>query len=162
MSLPVTWHLFGEDHLPQRILLLAKIMERVTSRKLQHEFGVSLAEWRVLAFICLQGPTTASFIGEAAEIDKAEISRAVKKLDRRGLVAREFDDGGRRSMIIRPTEAGEALFSKIREQRRHYFAAITQDLDSDQKAQLDRMLRTIADAVGAEREMEAGKARKKG
>ena len=160
MSLPVLWHLFGEDHLPQRILLLAKIMERVTSRKLQHEFGVSLAEWRVLAFICLQGPTTASVISEAAEIDKAEISRAVKKLEGRELVAREFDNGGRRRMIIRPTEAGEALFRTIREQRRHYFAAITRDLDSSQRAQFDRMLRTIADAVSAEREMEADQARK--
>lgn len=152
MSLPVTWHLFGEEHLPLRLLLLAKIIDRVSKKTLQSEFGVSVAEWRVLAFLCLSGPATASFIGESAAIDQAEISRAVKALAARDLVRREFTGGSRKSMIISPTAEGEALFKRIRDQRRGYFATITKDLGKDEIGDLDRMLRSIADAVIAERD----------
>lgn len=155
MELPTTWHLFGEDHLPQRLLLLAKMIERVASKQLQVEFGMSLAQWRVLAFVCSDGPATASYIGSSGEIDQAEISRAVKGLLEAGLVSREFAIGSRKTMIISPTRRGENLFDEVRDRRRNYFRAITQDLDRDQKAEFDRTLEVIARAVIELREIES-------
>lgn len=155
MELPTTWHLFGEDHLPQRLLLLAKMIERVASKQLQVKFGMSLAQWRVLAFVCSDGPATASYIGSSGEIDQAEISRAVKGLLEAGLISREFAAGSRKTMIISPTRKGESLYKKVRDHRRTYFSAITKDLDRDQKAEFDRTLEVIARAVIELREVEA-------
>ena len=155
MELPASWHLFGEAHLPQRLLLLSKMIERIAAKQLQAEFGMSLAQWRVLAFVCSGGPATASYIGSSGEIDQAEISRAVKVLLKEGLVTREFAAGSKKTMIISPTRKGENLFQKVRDRRRNYFAAITRDLDADQKAEFDRTMELIAKAVIELREVEA-------
>jgi DNA-binding MarR family transcriptional regulator len=131
------------------------MIERVASRQLQVEFGVSVAQWRVLAFVCTDGPATASYIGSSGEIDQAEISRAVKALLKGDLVSREFAAGSRKTMIISPTPAGENLFKKVRDRRRNYFSAITKDLDRDRMAEFDRTLEVIANAVIELREFEA-------
>ena len=139
--------MYGEGHLPQRLLLLAKMIERVTSRQLQTQFGMSVAQWRVLAFICGAGPATASQISQSAEIDQAEISRAVKALLAGKMVTREFARESRKIMMISPTEQGEARFRHIRDQRRDYFAAITGTLENGRKAEFDYTLELIARAV---------------
>jgi DNA-binding MarR family transcriptional regulator len=150
-QLPMIWHLFGDEGVPQRLLLLAKMIEREASRKLQGEFGVSVAQWRVLAFVCISGPATASFIGEAAEVDPAEVSRAVKALAGRTLVTRAFEPGSRKTMIIAPTAEGRDLFTEIRSHRQAYFSRITQALSGSQVGDLGRSLTTIAREVVIER-----------
>jgi len=150
-GLPIVWDMFGEEGLTQKFLLLAKMMERVTSRKLQEGFGLSVAQWRVLAFVCISGPASASFIGEAAEVDQAEISRAVKALLDSGLVTRDFEPGSRKTLIVSPTEAGKDLFLAIREHRRRYFSCITGQLDAGQKQELNAMLNKLVREVVKER-----------
>ena len=151
MALPRTWHLFGEDHLPYQILLLAKIIDRESARHLQSQHGRSLAEWRVLAFICGIGPSSASEIGTAAEIDRAEISRAVTKLSAAGLIERNPADGNRRRLVIRPTPAGKAEYRKIRGERRAYFQAIMSGVPAKQRPEFGRHLEAIAERVDSVR-----------
>lgn len=152
-ALPAIWGLFADDAVPQRLLVLAKMMERVTSRQLQAEFGLSVAQWRVLAFICISGPATASFIGDAAEVDQAEISRAVKALVKDEMVTREFEGGNRKALVIAPTAAGLERFQVIRERRQAYFMRVTRKLGAAQKIQLNRSLGLIAEQVVAERDL---------
>lgn len=151
-GLPRIWHLFDDDAVLQRLLLLAKMIERVTSRQLQVEFGMSVAQWRVLAFVCISGPATAAFIGDAAEVDQAEISRAVKLLVERDLVAREFEPGNRKRLIITPTREGLKHFKLIREKRQAYFRRMKRGLSESQTVQLNRCLCVIADEVVSERQ----------
>ncbi|MBT2134499.1 MarR family transcriptional regulator [Croceibacterium sp. LX-88] len=150
-SLPKIWHLFSDDGLPQRLLLLAKMIERQTARQLQADFDLSLAQWRVLAFVCIAGPSTASFMGEAAEVDQAEISRAVRALLDKKLIVREFQPGNRKTMVIAPTEQGLAQFKLIRELRQRYFALITSKLSSEQRATVNVALSSMAEDVVVER-----------
>ena len=144
MQLPPTWDLFGEDHLPHRLQLIAKLIDRETARRLQREFALSLAEWRVLAFICAAGPASAADVGSASAIDRAEVSRAVAKLERDGQIVRSADPSHRKRLILAPTEAGHALFARIRERRRAYFQAIMADIPEEAREQLNAALRTLA------------------
>ena len=150
-DLPYLWRIFGDDGLTQKFLLVAKMIERVTSSKLNDGFGISVAQWRVLAFICISGPASGSFIGEAAEVDQAEISRAVKVLMDRGLVTRDFEPGSRKTLIVSPTATGTELFVAIREQRRSYFSCIIGQLDVEQKQELKTILNILVSGVVAER-----------
>lgn len=150
-DLPPIWRLFGQDALMQRFLLLAKMIERTTSRQLQGQYGMSVAQWRVLGFICMSGPATASFIGEAAEADQAEISRAVKGLLADGFVLREFAPGSRKTMVIAPTARGEELFREIRARRQRYFARITARLTPAEKAAFIAAMGLIAEDMVRER-----------
>jgi DNA-binding MarR family transcriptional regulator len=157
-DLPAIWEIFGDEGFAQRLLLLAKMIERVTSRKLQEGFGLSVAQWRVLAFVCISGPVTASFIGYSAEVDPAEVSRAVKSLIERQLVTREFEAGSRKTMVVAPTASGRELFAKVRRKRQEYFSRVTKDLTSQAKAGLSDSLTSMVREVVAERsEAEAGR-----
>lgn len=147
MPLPPTWSLFGKDHLPHRLLLLARMIDRETARQLQEQFNLSLAEWRVLAFICTVGPSSAAQVCLAFDVDRAEVSRAVAKLAEAGNIEREADPGNRKKLVLRPTAQGAALFDKARLQRQTYFQSIMIDLDEESRDKFDAMLNTIANAL---------------
>ena len=143
MTLPPLWHLFGQDHLPYRLLLLARMIDRRSARDLQGH-GLSLAEWRVLAFVGASGPASASKIGKIGEIDRAEISRAVARLEARGLIERQADESHRKRFIISPTAAGETLFVQVRDERREFFRRMTEDLSPSDRAVMDGGLEAMA------------------
>ena len=142
MALPPIWHLFGQDHLPYR-LLLARMVDRQSARELQ-KFGLALAEWRVLAFIGVTGPASASQIGKSGEIDRAEISRAVGSLQGKGLIERSPDANHKKRFIISMTPAGESLFKEIRQQRRVFFKGMTEGLGPVDREVIDKGLETMA------------------
>jgi DNA-binding MarR family transcriptional regulator len=143
MTLPPVWHLFGQDHLPYRLLLLARMIDRRSARELQ-KFGLSLAEWRVLAFVGAAGPASASKIGKFGEIDRAEISRAVGRLEATGLIERRPDESHRKRFIISATSAGESLFREVREERRHFFQGMTRNLSQAEREIMDKCLENMA------------------
>jgi DNA-binding MarR family transcriptional regulator len=149
MSLPKMWSLFGADHLPYRLLLLARMIDRQASRQLQQEFDITLAEWRVLAFVCAAGPATASTVGHSGGIDRAEISRAVAKLEGKALVSRQPDPGNRRRLIISPTDAGHSLFSLIRDDRRAFFRTLLADLGANERAIIEAAIEGMASKISA-------------
>ena len=144
MKLPATWSLFGEEHIPYQLLLLAKMIDRESARHLQSEHNLTLAEWRVLAFIGVSGPSSASEIGTAGEIDRAEISRAVSKLIEAGLVERHQAEDNRRRLIIHATKKGTVKFRKVRLIRRAFFQEITGTLSAAEKVQLSGALEAMA------------------
>jgi DNA-binding MarR family transcriptional regulator len=143
MTLAPVWHLFGQDHLPYRLLLLARMIDRRSARELQ-KFGLSLAEWRVLAFIGVAGPASASQIGKIGEVDRAEISRAVSRLEAKGLIERRPDENHRKRFIISPTGAGQSLFEHVREERRRFFREVTEGLAQSDRHVIDKGLETMA------------------
>lgn len=147
MTLPPTWDLFGEDHLPHHVLLLAKMLDRETARQLQAEFGLKLAEWRVLAFICSKGPSSAADVCAAFEVDRAEVSRAVASLEAAGLVERAADGGNRRRLILTPSAQGQDLFQAARARRQDFFRAVMEGLDDAERHALAASLRKLALSV---------------
>ncbi len=149
MNLPATWHLFGADHMPFQLLLLAKMIDRVSARQLHSAYGLSLAEWRVLAFVCSAGPASASEIGAAGEIDRAEISRAVTKLIDAGFITREQAENNRRRLIISATPEGEAEYRRVRDERRAYFHSIMAVIPEDERDRFAQHLEAMAIAVGS-------------
>jgi DNA-binding MarR family transcriptional regulator len=90
------------------------------------------------------GPASASKIGTFGEIDRAEISRAVGRLESRGLIERRPDESHRKRFIISPTPAGESLFAKVREERRDFFRRMTEGLSHSDRAVMDGGLEAMA------------------
>ena len=147
--LPETWQLFDQVHLPYRILLLAKLIDRASAQQLRGEAALTLAEWRVLAHLALLEEASASRIAAAAAADRAEVSRAVTALEKAGLIERQPDPRNRKRMLLRLTERGAGLHRKVRSKRVGYFEHLLQDLDADERAALDAALAKIARRVEA-------------
>ena len=145
MAIPRIWHLFGDDHLPYRLLLLARMIDYETQRSLSQNFDLSLAEWRLLAIATSIGPCTASEVGRAGGIDRAEISRALRSLEPRGLLTREPDPEHGKRLIITPTAEGRDLAAKVKSERRKFFETVMHGLSAEERREIDRQLLIMAE-----------------
>ena len=155
MTLSNTWLLANSYFIPHRLMLLARMIDRETSRDLQAGTSVTAAEWRALAYICTMGSSSAAEICVAFEVDRAEVSRAVARLVQAKLIQRgQARDQGNR-LTLTPTPAGENLHQRIKAKRRAYFDWILQDLDEAERQMFDDMLAMIAKRVDARRSAEA-------
>ncbi|MXO70064.1 MarR family winged helix-turn-helix transcriptional regulator [Alteraurantiacibacter buctensis] len=147
MALPPTWTLFGEHHLPHRLQLLARMIDRESARHLSESAGLTLAEWRVLVYVGTKARASAADICTAFDIDRAEVSRAVARLSSAGLLLREQDDDNRKRLLLELTEEGLALYRRTRDARVDYFRAILADLQPKERELLDDLLLRVASKV---------------
>ena len=145
--LPETWQLFDQVHLPYRILLLAKLLDRATARQLREQEDLTLAEWRVLAHLETLGEASSARIAAAAAADRAEVSRAVASLEKAGLIVRRPDAGNRKRLLLRLTDRGQQVHRAVRAKRVAYFEFLLADLDGEERRSLDAGLLKIARRV---------------
>ncbi|HEX7709558.1 MAG TPA: MarR family transcriptional regulator [Sphingomonadaceae bacterium] len=138
------WTLFPLTHVPYRLLLLAKMLERQTVAQLRETTDLSLAEWRVLAHLGVMGEKTASALSMVAFADRAEVSRALAGLERRGLVGRRPNPRNRKSPLLFLTDKGGDLQRRVQQQRVVFFAEVTADLCSEELALMDKWLLKMA------------------
>jgi len=75
--------------------------------------GLNIREWRVIALLGQLGPLTASQIVQEIAHDKANISRAISRLDHLGLVAKLPNPKHKRSPIIWMTKEGMNRYKRI-------------------------------------------------
>ncbi len=145
-AIAAAWSIGGPDYLPYRITLLAKLLDRCTTRLLQASSGLSVAEWRVLAQLAMASPDSASVrqLAEQAWVDRAEVSRAAASLERRGHVERRENPKDRRSPQLFCSDKGLALYHRVAPSRTEFHRALTQLLGPEEAQQMEAALLTLA------------------
>ena len=88
-------------------------------------------------------------IATAAWVDRAEVSRAVASLEKRGLVARLDNPQDRRAPIHCLTKLGLQLYRRVLEMRFAFHSDLAGDLTSAELELLDRVLVKLARRVQA-------------
>lgn len=104
-----------ETFFPYRLAVLADAVSRSMAQVYAERHDLTREEWRVLAALSERAPAalrTAAVI-ERTTLDKVSVSRALARLEGKGLVERSDDPADRRSDLIRLTAAGRALYRKI-------------------------------------------------
>jgi len=143
------WLMLGDAHLPYRLLLLGKVMDRASANDVRAAGDLSLAEWRVLAHASQLGPCRASEIAASAFVDRSEVSRAIFALEQRGILQRVPDPRSRRGSLVSLTEAGRILHGHVQESRRRQFRHWMEDLDADELQAIEhgllKILRRVMD-----------------
>ncbi len=100
-------------HLPYQIVHASSLLSVGFARLLQRRFRLGIREWRILAILGHAGPMAPrDLVGQAA-YDKGTVSRALQRLEQRGLVRREPAPQGRRRWIVGLTAEGAALHDRI-------------------------------------------------
>ena len=99
--------------LPYRLSFTAGLLSDSIARTYQDEFGLSIPEWRVLAWVAESGGITQQQIGERTRMDKVTVSRAAIALIDRALLERHPNPQDRRSHLLALTEGGRALHATI-------------------------------------------------
>jgi DNA-binding MarR family transcriptional regulator len=117
-----------EAFLPYRLSVLANRLSRAFARRYQDEFGISIAEWRVIAVLGSFAPLSSNEIGDKTEMDKAKVSRAVAALLQGGLIARAPHPTDQRLIQLTLSKAGRKIYEAIIPRARAIEAEVTKGL----------------------------------
>ncbi len=149
-----------DEFLPFRMAVLSRRVSRGLARRFEQRFGISIPEWRCLAVLARRGPRGAGDLAERTWLDKVQVSRAVARLNDRGLVERAVDPKDRRAVRLSITPAGAALFEEVAAVARAWEEELASALGLSERRTLDRVLDKLdvalarleaADAVNSDR-----------
>ena len=123
-----------------------------TAKLLSREFDAALAAvggsrptWLVLLSLKTAGHRTQGELADAVGIRQPTLSHHLDGLEREGLVRRERTADNRRVQRVTVTEAGEALFLRLRRAAGAFDGRLRAGLDDGEVAQLRRLLAQLAE-----------------
>lgn len=105
----------ARDSVAVLVTSLATRLNRGATSYYQHHFAIGMAEFRIVRALGLAKGLNIGEVALSAEVDKAAASRALRDLQRRGLVQLEPTVSRGRAAIVHLTTEGQDLERAIRE-----------------------------------------------
>jgi len=102
-----------EAYLPYRLSVASNRASRWVARSYEAKFGLSIWQWRVIAVLGGTDRLTAQDLTTSTAMDKVNVSRAVRALIERGLVARKKHQSDGRSALLELTPAGRSVYDEV-------------------------------------------------
>ena len=99
--------------LPYRIAVLSESVSQCIAQVYRERFGLTRDEWRVLAALADGGKVKTSAVIASTTLEKMQVSRAVSRMVRDGLLERLPDPDDGRGWLLRLMPAGRALHAKV-------------------------------------------------
>ena len=128
-----------DDYLPHRLMIASNAVSRLIARAYER-FGVSLPQWRLIAWLSEAGPCEPGAVATAGIIEEAAVVRTARTLQRRDLVRTE---AGRLAL----TAAGQALHGQIAPLVLAYEAALLAGLTPGEVTVIKHLLRKLDTAA---------------
>jgi MarR family transcriptional regulator, transcriptional regulator for hemolysin len=123
-----------------------------TAKLLSREFDTALAAvggsrstWLVLSSLKSTGHRTQGELADAIGVRQPTLSHHLDGLERQGLIRRERTADNRRVQLVTVTEAGEALFLRLRRAAAAFEGRLLAGLDDAEIADLRRLLTQLAE-----------------
>ncbi|WP_235439093.1 MarR family winged helix-turn-helix transcriptional regulator [Candidatus Rhodobacter oscarellae] len=91
----------------------AERLSRELASIYRREFGITVAEWRVLAHLNQSGSVSVREIHERVDMDKPKVSRAATRLESSGYITKTTNPADARLLILELTTKGRGLVAKI-------------------------------------------------
>jgi MarR family transcriptional regulator for hemolysin len=114
------------------------------------EAGGTLPTWLVLMSLMRDGPLGHGELAERIGVQGPTLTHHLDGLEQRGLVRRDRPPGNRRSQLVSLTEAGTAMFHRLRQAAQAHDARLCRDLGAEELDQLRHLLaRLSANVAGA-------------
>jgi len=126
--------------LPYRLAVVSEAVSRSLAAVYAERFNLSRDEWRVLAALALRNDIKSTELAALTTLDKMQVSRALTRMERDGLLEREPDPSDRRNLLVRLLPAGRALYRKIVPMARAREAYLLESLDPQERATLSSAL----------------------
>ena len=134
--------------IPFRLNRLAAEVSRDLARVYSDQFGLEIAEWRVLATLGMSEPRSAQFIVRCTRTHKSKISRAVTRLALAGLIEGTANSEDRRETQLRMTSKGRALYERLVPIVLGYEQRLLASLETDELSGLSAGLDKLEQALG--------------
>lgn len=102
-----------ERFLPYRLNILAESISQGLADLYSQRYGITIAEWRVLAILGEHSTLTSAAIARHSRMHKTKVSRAIADLEKKDLVGRIANDADMREAFVALTPAGSTLYGQI-------------------------------------------------
>lgn len=136
-----------EKSLPSMLLEAREAVMKVY-RPILERSDISELQWRILRIVVQHGEMHPSAIAERGFVPSPSLSRALRVLEERELVARDWDATDKRRVVIKPTEAGSALYAFVFPQVEAQNRRFEQHLTEPKKRELYEILRNLTEVAG--------------
>ena len=139
--MPEQLHL--DRFVPYRLAVLTNIVSLSLATTYEHEFSLTIPEWRVLAVLARYPNLSGMEVSERAAMDKVAVSRAVQSLVTAKRVVRTHDKGDRRRTLLRLSPAGRAVYTRAAPLALRYEKSLLNTLSSADKRVLSRLIEQL-------------------
>lgn len=134
--------------LPYRLSIASNAVSDAIATAYRTLFGLRIPEWRLIAVLAEDGPSSQQALCGRTRMDKVTVSRAAIGLVDRRLVAREPHPDDQRSHLLTLTDEGRALYEQVApkalELERRVFAGISPTELARFRTMLERLERAAA------------------
>jgi MarR family transcriptional regulator for hemolysin len=134
----------GELPIGVLVARTAKELDRAFTEHLS-AVGGTPATWQVLSSLQDGAHRTQGELAAAVGVRSPTLTHHLDGLERAGLVTRERDPANRRVQRVALTEAGEALFVRLRRSAAAFDGRLKAGLDDDEVALLRRLLAQLVE-----------------
>jgi DNA-binding MarR family transcriptional regulator len=138
-----------EEFLPYELSVAANRISRLFARRYSEAFGLSIAQWRVLAVVGRRQALSPRQVADATEMDKVKVSRAASQLVAQGLLSQEPDPQDGRARVLRLTARGREVHRGVVPLARDLEAQIKACMEPTDWAALRPALRRLSGVVAA-------------
>ena len=105
-----------ENFLPYQLSILASRISRDFSKEYISRFGLSNAEWRIIAHLSQETETISiREIYQKVDLEKSKVSRAVSKLAERQLLSKKVNLSDKRLVDLKLTRVGREIIDEMTE-----------------------------------------------
>ncbi len=102
-----------DDFLPYQLSELSRRVSAGFSRHYRDRYGISVAEWRVMAHLSQQEAVSVREIHRRVGLDKPKVSRAATRLEAAGYVTKVVNAADRRLVELTLTAQGRELIATL-------------------------------------------------
>lgn len=103
-----------QDSVSFRLNVLTSILNRHAERYLKKQYGIAMPDWRVIAILACGDGMSVRELSATSKMDKAMVSRVVKRLISAGFILSEPDPADGRLLILTINQLGLDLYYKIK------------------------------------------------
>lgn len=133
-----------DQFLTYRLHLVNKLTDKFSSDAYADEFGLPVSEARCLAAIGNFAPLSVVELAAKANVNKGQASRAAQALAERGLVSKDASASDGRGVVLTPTRAGRALWTRVMQliarRNEEIFGCLSPSEQRQLGAMLDRLV----------------------
>ncbi|MCI4665993.1 MAG: MarR family transcriptional regulator [Neomegalonema sp.] len=132
-----------ENFLPYQLARVASRVSAEFSKRYTQRFGLSVAEWRIIAHLSQVDCVSVRDLEQRADLEKSMASRAAARLEGMGLITKRPDETDRRLVALSLTEQGRKLITEMTPVALEYEADLVARLSPEEKMAFDRVLRLL-------------------
>lgn len=134
-----------QSFFPYQLAVLAETVSRSMAQVYAERFSLSRDEWRVLAALYEHGAMKTADVIAHTTLDKMQVSRAVARLERDGLIRRDEDAQDRRSRVLELLPPGSTLVRRVVPLVEARVAFLLEALDAQERACLDAVFAKVGE-----------------